>query len=131
MLGAEIVAYLQAEGLGTVDVNLFGVAFPHDAPDAAVCVVEHEGRSVGTFGDSLSAEALQDAEFQVIVRGARDAAGTSRTKAEAIRDKLNRLGPVTLSGTRYLNVQASTVFWIRWDEEGRAVWGVRCRTDRE
>lgn len=131
MLGAEIVTYLQTEGLGTVDVNLFGVAFPHDAPDAAVCVVEHEGRSVGTFGDSLSAEALQDAEFQVIVRGARDAAGAARTKAAAVRDKLNRLGPVTLSGTRYLNVLASTVYWIRWDDEGRALYGIRCLADKE
>lgn len=131
MLGPEIVAYLAAEGLGTVDVNLFAVPFPHDAPDVAVCVVEHEGRSIGTFGDSLSAEALQDAEFQVIVRGARDAAGTARTKADAIRDKLNRLGPVTLSGKRYLNVTASTSYWIRWDDEGRALWGIRCRTDKE
>lgn len=126
MLEPEIVTYLAAEGFGTADTDLFAAPFPHDAPDAAVCITPLGGPSQETFGESLSAAAFDEPEFQVIVRGGRNAIGAARTKAQQIRNKLHRLGPVTLSGTLYHNVNAGLVNWLRYDEEGRPLYSIRC-----
>lgn len=129
MLEPEIAAYLVAQGFGALDVDVFAVPFPQSAPDAAVCVTALGGRSQGTFGASLSAAAFDEAEFQVIVRGGRDAIAAARTKAQNIRAKLNRLGPVTLASTVYMDVRASLVTWLRYDPEGRPLYSIRCETE--
>jgi len=130
VLDSDIATYLAAQALGTLDTDIFASPFPFDAPDAAVCVAERAGTAEGTFGASLSAAAFDDAEFQVIARGARDAVGTSRTKIENVRAKLHRLGPVTLSGVTYYDIRCSTPFFLRSDEEGRPLWCINCQTEK-
>ena len=131
MLEPEIAAYLVAQGFGALDVDVFARPFPPFAPDAAVCVTALGGRSQGTFGPSLSPSAFDQAEFQVIVRGGRDASEAARTKAQNIRAKLNRLGPVTLGSTVYMDVRAGLVTGLGVDSEGRLKYSIRCETEAQ
>lgn len=131
MLGSEIAAYLVAQGLGTIDVDVFAVPFPFDAPDVVLCVAERAGGYEGAFGGSLSPAAFEDGEFQVLARGARDGVGASRTKIDMVRSKLHRLGPVTLGSTPYYDVRCSTPYFLRYDEEGRPMWALNCVTEKE
>jgi hypothetical protein len=130
MLASEIAAYLAGQGLGTVDVDIFAVPFPHDAPDAALCVAERPGAYEGTFGVSLSAAAFEDGEFQILARGARDGVGASRTKIDLVRAKLHRLGPITLGATVYYDIRCSSPGFLRYDEEARPMWCINCVTEK-
>lgn len=130
MLGSDIAAFLAAQGLGTVDTDVFAVPFPFDAPDVSVCVAERPGTYEGTFGPSLSAAAFEHGEFQVLTRGTRDGIGASRAKIDLVRTKLHRLGPVTLGSTVYFDIRCSSPFFLRYDEEGRPMWCVNCTTEK-
>jgi hypothetical protein len=130
VLGSEIAAYLVAQGLGTLDVDVFAVPFPFDAPDVALCVAERAGNFEGTFGVSLSAAAFEDGDFQVISRGARDGIGASRTNIDLAKAKLHRLGPITLGSTPYYDIRCSSPFFLRYDEEGRPLWALNCVTEK-
>ena len=121
MLPDEIGTYLAGAGLGlTLGVNLYVLPFPETSPDAAVCLVEFDGRTVGTFGASLSAAAVEEPSFKVIVRDGRDNGLQARQKADAVYKALRRLGPVTLSGVLYHNLKADLPQWLGYDENNRS-----------
>jgi hypothetical protein len=132
MLGSEIATYLADLGFGVLDETMFVGPWPFDTTaDAVACVVEHGGRSQGTFGEEVGEAAFDEGEFQVLVRGGRNDALGARTRAQAMRDKLHRLGPVTLGSARYMDVRATLVYFVRWDENGRAIYSFRCETELE
>jgi hypothetical protein len=130
VLGSDIATYLAAQGLGTLDTDIFAAPFPFDAPDAALCIAERPGSAEGAFGASLSSSAFDEGDFQVLARGTRDGVGASRTKIETVRTKLHRLGPVTLSGVVYFDIRCSTPFFLRYDDEGRPMWCIDCQTEK-
>ena len=125
MLLADIGTYLAGSGLGlTLGVNLFQVPFPATSQDAAVCIVETPGEE-DEFGSgpSLDLPALEQPRFTVQVRDVPQNAQACRTLAEAIRNKLNNLGPVTLGATVYHHVKATTpVFYLGPDQNERWRW---------
>src|SRR5262245_56993919 len=71
------------------------------SPDRAIALYE-----TGGFPNDRG-QGLQDRPtFQVIIRGPRHGYSTARTKMSAARTALDGIGPVTLSGRRYTDLEA-------------------------
>jgi hypothetical protein len=123
LLVDEVAAYLASAGIGLTTAspnpNLFTNPFPLGGPDEAVCLVPWNTTTVDTFGESLSAPAMEVQSFKVISRGKKDKAKAAETKAYAVYKKLRRLGPVTLSGVKYHHIEAQPPIWLSDDETGR------------
>ena len=130
MLVDEIGTYLAGAGLGLTlaapSPNLFTTPFPLNAPEAAVCLVSLTGTVHGTFGVSLSAPAIADERWKVIVRDTRERAQAAQTLAQAIYKKLRRLGPVQLSGVQYHNVKAELPAFLNFDDNQRPMYHFDC-----
>jgi hypothetical protein len=130
VLTDEIAGYLVTTGLGLTTAppnpNLFAGPFPLGGPDEAVCLVPWNTSTVDTFGESLSAPAMEMQNFKVISRGKRDKAKAAETKAYAVYKKLRRLGPVTLSGVKYHHIEAQPPIWLSDDETGRPRFHFDC-----
>jgi hypothetical protein len=120
---SEIATYLAGAGLGlTLGTNLFDAPFPEapEVPDAAVCLVDWGSvPSLPTYGPSLSPPSMERPQVKVIVRDGRDKVAAARTTAYAVYKKLRRLGPVTLSGVVYHNIDADVPAWLGRDENKR------------
>lgn len=127
-LPAELAAYLAGAGLGlTANVSVFDVPVPEKAQDIAVGVMETGGDSdLGGFGASLSPAEMERPQFQVAIRGERDGATAARAMAEAVRKALRRLGPATLSGTVYHDVQCEPIAGPYYDQNGRPRYVIAC-----
>jgi hypothetical protein len=120
VLADEVATYLAGAGLGlTVGDNLFTMPFPLGSPDSAVSVVVWFTDIVETFGESLSAPAMETQHFKVIAREGPGEGAAAQTKAYDIYKKLRRLGPVTLSGVKYHNIQANPPMFLSDDEADR------------
>lgn len=123
MLVDEVAAYLGGAGLElTTDPpnpNLFTTPFPLGGPDAAVCLVPFFSETVETFGPSLSAPAMEIQSFKVISRDAPGKGALAQARAYDVYKKLRRLGPVTLSGVKYQNIQAAPPVFLSKDEKDR------------
>lgn len=127
-LPAEIATYLAGAGLGlTLNTSVFDVPIPEKGPDAAVGILEAGGESdLGGFGESLSASEMERPRFVVAIRGSRDGGTAARALAEAVRKKLRRLGPATLSGTLYHDVACEPIAGPYYDQNGRPRYVIAC-----
>ena len=96
----EIVAFLDAEGLGTAWADLFMGSMPDD-PDACGCVYE-TGGIPPDLGFGSSAVRFESPAIQVVFRGAPDDYATPRANAKTAFASLAGVeAPTTLTGTIY------------------------------
>lgn len=134
LLVDEVGAYLVGAGLGlTTDApapNLFTKPFPPGGPDTAVCLVVWNAATVETFGESLSAPAMEVQNFKVIVRAAAGKASLAQVTAYDVYLKLRRLGPVVLGGVKYHNIKAHPPLWLQDDEKGRPRYHFDCEVHK-
>ena len=125
MILDAIAAHLAAAGLGlTEGTNLFKSILP-DSPDACVAIFETPGRaSTKAFGTTIQ---FENARFQILARSSREslvsgAYSTARSLADSIYVKLDGAGNLTLSGIKYLYIEAlQTPFQLERDENHRAI----------
>ena len=116
MLLDEVGAYLQTHGIGTLGTDLFTGIMP-DAPDAAVALIEYGGvEPMHALGGGTAK--IERPRLQVLARATTYSA--ARTKIEAAYKVLDALAGETLSGVRYLAVEAlQSPFFLRRDENNR------------
>lgn len=110
--------YLQAQGQGTLGVNLFLARMP-ETPDVCVTVYEYEGaapiESMG--GNPFDVERPR---LQVVCRAGREDYPIARDKAVAIRDLLADITSQTLSGVSILRVRAlGSILPLGFDTQDR------------
>lgn len=120
----DLANYLASQGLGTAGVDLFAGTFP-DRPDALAAVFEYTGpAALRAMSSQLATPMLTFPRVQVRTRATTYAG--ARAKAVDIQQKLDWLGPTTLSGTRYELIRAlqSEPFPLRSDENGRQEFAV-------
>jgi len=94
--------YLQAQGHGTLGVNLFLSMMP-ETPDTLVSVYENAGDSP-MFTMGAAAWAIDRPTLQVICRATRGDYPTARDKAETIRALLGAVTEQTLSGINVMRI---------------------------
>ena len=133
MLPVEVGTYLAGAGLGlTLGTNLFMVPFPAGSPDACACFAEWGTEdALRAMGPSLGAPVAEQPRFKVMVRGSRDGAQAARTLAGNIHKKLDHLGEITLSGTRYLNIVAEQPQFLSFDDNDRPRYHFDCEVIKE
>ncbi len=118
MLVDEIAARLISQSVGgapgSTEAWVVVRGYLPDAPDRVVGVFETGGpMAEGT-------QALHRPTFQVFLRGQSTGRQAVRTKAEAVRAALDKLGGVTLSGTTYIDCRLTgDPIHIGDDEVGR------------
>ena len=94
-------------------------------------LVDRPGDQEHAFGDSLSAVDVERPQIKVIVRGKKNGAGAARQKAHDVWKKLRRLADVTLSGTRWINVEAESPQWLGLDENELPRWHFDLSVEKE
>lgn len=102
-VGADIVAYLDSASALTAGTDLFEGPMP-ELPLICVAITPTGGEGGEyTMGASLSAPGLEQTRFQLMVRHTVQA--TAISNANAYHALLANLGPTTLSGRLYHNVE--------------------------
>lgn len=129
----ELADYLEDQGIGTVDVDIFKGGLPLDTPlamqpDAVVALVETPGLPP-EYVHSITGIAMEQPVIQVIVRGPPWDYPTARSKAESAFVALGAITNQALSSVLYLWVlPLQSPWWLRTDDLDRPhiVFQVRC-----
>jgi hypothetical protein len=107
---ADIAAYLASKGRGTLPAQgppvVVGTIFWNDkpsTPDALIAVFGYAGQPP----EWTNTNKYDKPSVQVLIRGAKNAAGAARTLAETIYQDLDGLTSITLSGTFYQRIEAA------------------------
>jgi len=105
MLLEEVAAFLEAQGLGTQGTNLFAGGPQVDSPNDGIFLIHAPGLpGIYTMGPSGSAPAIERPRLQVWTTWSDQENG--RAKAEAVHAALRNVYEQTLSGVRYLSIDA-------------------------
>ena len=99
---ADIAAYLAAKGRGTLASTIFVNDKP-GSPDALIAVLGYAGQPP----EWTNTNKYDRPSVQVLIRGAKNAAGAARTLAETIYQDLDGVTNTTLSGTFYQRIEAA------------------------
>ena len=119
----DLATYLQTQGLGTLATSLFIGTIPQDAtgvPDALSALFPPPGLPPLAVHDSPAA-AIARPTVQVITRGAPYGYSAAQSRAMQALLALHDVRNQTLSGTRYLHIEAlqSEPLLLRTDERSR------------
>jgi hypothetical protein len=126
MLLDDLGAHLQAQGVGTLQIDLFKGGLPMDsanAPvhDAILALIETAGLPPFHV-HTQQAASFEQPVVQVVVRGNPHDYQEARLRAQAAFEALDGLANVTFGTTQYLWIQAlQSPFFLRVDEAGRPV----------
>lgn len=125
----ELGAYLEAEGHGTESGSaptILHGALPAN-PDNVIVLKELPGWRPGRVMGGVS---YTDVRVQALVRDV--SAATARTRAEALLVQLDGKADLTLSGTRYLFIEAMhEVADAGEDEKHRKIYSLTFRIKKE
>lgn len=99
---AEVGAFLQAQGIATLQTDLFRGALP-DAPDACGVLYEYSG-GPSELGFGVNGVQFETSAVQVVFRGAPDDYDGPRARAEQAYRALATVQARDLSGAAYLLV---------------------------
>ena len=117
----DLAVYLAAKGRGTLASTIFVNDKP-STPDAVICLFGYAGQPP----EWTSTGRYDRPSVQVLVRGAKNAAGAARTLIENIYKDLDGLTDTTINGTYYQRIEAvqSGATPMGKDENGRIeyVW---------
>ncbi len=130
MVEEDVGAYLQAEGVGTVGVDLFYHQRP-DQPDAVTVVRRYGGLAPTRTHDGATYERPR---IQVSCRAPAEPASyaTAVAQAERCASALMRLTNRVIAGTRYLSATAlGPVIPLGRDDDGRETVAVNVEIDKE
>jgi hypothetical protein len=116
MILIEIAAFLQAQGIGEVDHDIFMGARP-ETPDACLTVAERPSLPPMSIQGNLLA--MERPRLQIICRGAADDYLGPRTLAERAYRALALILNSTLTNTYYQSVIPSPPFVIGRDANAR------------
>lgn len=121
MVLAELVTYLEAQGVGTPATDLF-YGFVPDTPDSLVCLMEYGGlRNEPELGGTTVR--LEFPRVQVITRGAKQDYDTPRQKIQDVVVAFTKIGTQALSGVEYKAVEAlQPPFLLKRDDLFRFVF---------
>lgn len=126
----EIAAHLAAEGLGTLNVDLFIGKLPND-PDACGVVYE-TGGIPPEYGFGAAGVKHETPAIQVVFRGALGDYAGPRAKAESAYRALAAVEAQALSGTFYhwIHPQQSP-FLLNRDQPERVLIAFNCLCEKE
>jgi len=122
----DLGTYLQAQGVGTLQSDLFLGGLPMDtalAPvhDAVMAIIESAGMPPFHVHNQQAAS-FERPTAQIVTRGEPYGYATARIRAQAAFDALDGLANVTLGSTYYLSIQAlQSPFFLHIDQAGRPV----------
>jgi len=86
----------------------------------------------GSFTEPNPKWRLESRTFQIRVRGTENGYTDAYSKAEAIKNALLGLGPVTLNSTNYIGIWMTTnIIFIRYDENNRPIFSLNFRCECE
>jgi len=75
---------------------------------------------------------LESRSFQIRVRGAENGYTAAYSKAEAIKNQLLGLGPITLNLTNYIGIWMTTnILFLRYDDSRRPIFVMSFRSECE
>lgn len=123
MVLAELAAWLQADGIGTVGTDIFYGILP-DTPDAVICLHEYPGfpNDLVLGSNTINAEWPH---VQVVVRGVKDDYDNPRLKIAQVVNSFTKIGETVLSGVRYHAVMAKQApFMVQPDGNWRNLFKV-------
>lgn len=103
-LAQDMVTYLDSVTALTAGTDLFRGPMPEAPDDCTVCTATGGEEGEYVMGSSLSAPGVEFSRFQLMVR--RAAMATAETDAAAYHALLANLGPVTINGRLYHNVES-------------------------
>lgn len=110
---------MAANGIGTLNTDMFLGLLP-DTPAACVSIHEYAGR-MGVYTMGSGGAHLERPRFQVMARAANYA--TARTKIQDAYVLLDAVLDATLSGKRYLRIQAlAPPFFVQRDTGNRPMF---------
>ena len=120
----DVATYLQTQGIGTIGTNLFKGSLP-DSPDALVALIEVGGDApIDVLSMAAGTIKVERPVIRVVARAGQDDYQAARTKAASAYQQLHGLTGQTLSGTRYLTIEARhPPFNLGRDENGRWLSG--------
>ncbi len=125
MLLPEVAAFLAAEGLGTVETDLFWAEMPA-TPDACGTVYE-SGGSGPEMGLGSSAVAFENPAVQIVFRGAPNDYSGPRAKAQAALVAMVGISvEQVLTGTKYLIVRALQQPFPMGGKDENKRWRIVC-----
>jgi hypothetical protein len=128
MVVEELAAFLVAQGLATLNVDLWLHVAP-DEPDELAFIIEYAGDEPDYVQNDRSVE-LEHPRIQVGVRGSQPE--VTRLRAERLYQSLMKIENESLSGTRYLScLPIDTPAMIGRDESGRFLSTVNFRVEKE
>jgi hypothetical protein len=132
---AQLRDYYVLQGIGSAATSFYGQDMPSE-PDELTFFRDSPAFAPQEFLGTT--DLVETCGLQVLVRAASDAAG--QTRADATYDFLRKINNVTLSGTRYLCVQASSpIFALGRDADdikssgasGRPAWSLNFLVQRD
>lgn len=119
MLLPELSGYLEAQGIGTRQVDIFYSRLP-DQPDSVVALFEYAGRGPDIDHDGGLLQ-IEHPAFQVQVRD--PDYDTGRLRIHNVYRAFVRVGNDVIGGTEYHNVlPLQSPFFLRRDDSDRAVF---------
>ena len=128
MVVDELAAFLVAQGLATLNVDLWLHVAP-DEPDELAFIIEYAGDEPDYVQNDRSVE-LEYPRIQIGVRGSQPE--VTRLRAEQIYQSLMKIDNELLSGTRYLScLPVDTPAMIGRDESGRFLSTINFRVEKE
>ena len=128
MVVEELGAFLVAQGLATLGVDLWLHVMP-DEPDDAAVIIEYAGDEPDYIQNDRKVE-LEHPRIQVAVRG--ELPEVTRLRAEQIYQSLMKIDNELLSGTRHLScLPIDTPAMIGRDESGRFMSTINFRVEKE
>jgi hypothetical protein len=128
MVVEELAAFLVAQGLATLKVDLWLHVAPDD-PDDCAFIIEYAGDEPDFIQNDRMVE-VERPRVQVTVRGEKPE--VTRLRAERLYQSLMKIENESLSGTRYLScIPIDTPAMIGRDESGRFLSTVNFRIEKE
>lgn len=120
----DLGTFLQTAGVGTLATDLFLGIMPGE-PDTCVALIESPGDDpVSVMTRTASKPPVERPSISILCRGAKDDHNAPRVEAESIYAVIHNVVDNTLSGTRYLSIEArQPPFSIGRDENGRSLIG--------
>jgi hypothetical protein len=132
MLGDEVAARLAAQGLGTVNTDLFYNVMP-DSPDVATAVLPYGGMpSEPDLGINGGVTRMEFPRFQLVTRGVRgDSEGPGQRLVLAVAAVVSVVN-TNLSGVRYASITAlSPPTPLTTDDGFRVLWACNLQADKD
>lgn len=128
--GSEIVALLEANGLGVFGTTIFLHKLP-EAPDVCIALDITSGSPPdGAFG--VLGIKYEKPSIRVRVRGVRADPEGPRARIENIFRLFPKVMGTTLSGTKYLSLQPlQPPFILEEDGNGRTIWTFNALAEKE